>query len=373
MIQIFDNKANDLDAAVFQIDQIAQTCADGHVPTVNSVGDVINPCQTTITKTGLQVTSFMVPENGGDTSAGLFIQTGGGNALSVFKLSSTHRPAGFQDYSDNRSGAMEVGTSDGSWAALFEAGGFDTTKISNAIYARIDNSVSKGILVAPGDGAFNSRRAIQVGSHNINAANANVKFSVRLDGRTSIGTDTPGTILEVSGSEANTQIGAGDLAAFKIANTNTAGAHLSEIQFGTSDTTRFSAIGGVVRDANQNTAGDLVFGVRPSTTDANLIAGMTLTRTAQLQLAGDFMPVFNAAQDLGSSSLRWRNLTLSSGIVTPRLAAAGATGTNQAGSTVRVEGGVGTGSGKGGDVLLTTSPSIASGSTVQTSVRAHRH
>ena len=142
MIQIFDNKAsNDLDAAVFQIDQIAQTCADGHVPTVNSVGDVINPCQTTITKTGLQVTSFMVPENGGIRAPVYSSKLAAATRCPCLKLSSTHRPAGFQDYSDNRSGAMEVGTSDGSWAALFEAGGFDTTKISNAIYARIDNSV----------------------------------------------------------------------------------------------------------------------------------------------------------------------------------------------------------------------------------------
>ena len=230
----------------------------------------------------------------------------------------------------------------------------------------------KGILVAPGDGAFNSRRAIQVGSHNINAANANVKFSVRLDGQDQHWrTDTPGTILEVSGSEANTQIGAGDLAAFKIANTNhLAGAHLNaEIQFGASDTTRFAArLEASYAMRTGNTAGEiwsLEFAqVQPTpephrrhydTHPHSGVAAVPEISCLSSTLRKTWVPALSAGGTLHA---------LLSGIVTPRLAAAGATGTNQA---VAFDGS-GRGAeperdpGKGGVMSsLTTSPSIASG------------
>lgn len=128
----------------------------------------------TMWRTGIHSKMFCPPDNGGDSSAGLFVQTGGGSALSAYKVASTHRPAGFVDYSDSEQGAFEAGTSDGSHAILGIAGSHGGTKAAVAVWARVDNAASFGFLSQPGDNVFDTRAAFLVGERVIAGGEATV-------------------------------------------------------------------------------------------------------------------------------------------------------------------------------------------------------
>jgi hypothetical protein len=246
----FDNTPDDIDNAVIAIDQIQRT----------------NPLSGTLKKTGIHVKQYTQPDNGGDVSAGLFVQTGGGGALTAYKVSSTHRPAGFTNYESSPQGALEVGTSDQSQAALFIAGAFNTTNASNAIYARVDNAASKGILVAPGDGVFDSRIGYAIGGQTIGGADSNIKFSVDLSGNlfatqgrlygAGQATSTPTTSSDLGGSlrlqDSGGLAGNGGMLVFGFNQGN------------------FASIKGYATDGSSNTLGDLIFNTRNAAADSTL-------------------------------------------------------------------------------------------------------
>jgi hypothetical protein len=141
----------------------------------------------TIRRTGLHVKSYTQPDNGGDTSGILVLSTGGGPAISAYKVSQL-RPAGYTDYSNAQIGALEVGTADQAQAilAISGASGFGgPAYASNAVYALVDNSVSKGVLVTPSNANFDGRVAYAVGTQTLNGADTNIKFSVLMNGNIS--------------------------------------------------------------------------------------------------------------------------------------------------------------------------------------------
>jgi len=151
---------------------------------------------TGLARTGISVTSYTEPDDGGDTSAGLFIQTGGGNALSAYKSHLLRPdPEEFTDYSSSAGGACEFGTADGQFAVNVVSGGQiggSNSLRSVGLRARIDNSVSDGIIVEPGDGVFDTRLAFVIGQMQTNAAPVNSRGYWLLNGQIGIG---PGSAM----------------------------------------------------------------------------------------------------------------------------------------------------------------------------------
>lgn len=258
--QYFDTKEDDIDNASVSMDVIQRT----------------NPGAGVIKKTALHVKIYTQPDNGGDTSGILIVQIGGGSGLSVFK-NAGERPAGYTNHQNSDQGAAEFGCDDDSHAILGMSGykgAGGSGRASLAGYFRIDNGVSKGVLVAPADGVFNTRVAYAVGNRQKNAADSDKTFQVLLSGHADVG-----------GTEANNQVGAGEACALRIVNRNTGAAgRLAEIQFGISLTTRYAAISGALQDAANNTGGDLVFSTRNVSTDADLTERMRLRQSGSLVL-----------------------------------------------------------------------------------------
>jgi|SoiMethySBSTD1v2_1073268.scaffolds.fasta_scaffold195802_3 hypothetical protein len=140
----------------------------------------------TILCTGIHVNVYTEPDNGGDASGILVTQTGGGNALTVFRLN-VLRPEGFTDYSDSIHGAAEFQTDGQAYCILAVSGSqhshaMDHGNRSACMHAFIDNSVSDGIVIGPSDLDFDSRLAWVVGSLALNSAPTNQKAWVKLDG-----------------------------------------------------------------------------------------------------------------------------------------------------------------------------------------------
>ena len=106
MFSLFSTNPTDEDSSALDI-QVIQTSHE-------------NP----FARSGISVTAFTEPDAGGEASAGIFIQTGGGNALSAYK-SHLLRPEGedFPDYSSAAGGACEFGTADGQFAVNVVSGG----------------------------------------------------------------------------------------------------------------------------------------------------------------------------------------------------------------------------------------------------------
>ena len=97
----FDTNPSNVDTALLMLDTI-QTSNTGAA---------------TIKKTGIHAKSYTMPDNGGDTSAGLFTQSGGGGAITAYKVAGL-RPSGYTDYSMSPQGALEAATDGGSQAVL---------------------------------------------------------------------------------------------------------------------------------------------------------------------------------------------------------------------------------------------------------------
>lgn len=72
-------------------------------------------------RTGIHSKAFTRPDMGGESSAGLFVQSGGGSSLTTYK---THRlrPDGKPNLAYSSQGALEVATDDMAFAALLQAG-----------------------------------------------------------------------------------------------------------------------------------------------------------------------------------------------------------------------------------------------------------
>lgn len=166
VLQFFDTKTDDVDTAIISMDIVQRTNV-GNAP---------------LKKTGIHVKHFAQPDNGSDSSGGLFVETGGGSALTAYKINSTHKPTGYEDYTTSAQGAVEAGTSDLSQAVLALAGVFGTTLGSHGIWARIDNAASRGIIVGPNDAVFDTRYAYQVGTKQRPGPDTNLQYTVRLNG-----------------------------------------------------------------------------------------------------------------------------------------------------------------------------------------------
>ncbi len=168
--QFFDTKTDDVSNALIMMDVIQRT----------------NPSNQLIGKTGIHVKMYSQPDNGGDSSGGLFVQTGGGNALTAYKASSL-RPTGFTDYANSVLGgyAFEAGTSDGFYAVGVFAGGRGTTNTGGGVLVNLMNSTAKGILINPNNGIFDGRIAYAIGQPAINASDGSVTFKVDLAGNLS--------------------------------------------------------------------------------------------------------------------------------------------------------------------------------------------
>ena len=129
----------------------------------------------TLSTTGIEINIDTPPDRGGDTS-GLYIrQAGGGNAMSVYKLSSSFPNNGF---------ALEAAANGGSPSIYTKAENGET------LLSEISGSVGIGMRVFPSTDTDLNRRAYKVS----NADNSVEKFYVRLDGYTYIADD-----IQVSG------------------------------------------------------------------------------------------------------------------------------------------------------------------------------
>lgn len=191
MFNLFDNVGSNVDSAAMRIDFLQDS----------------NPTSATIKRTGLHIVGYTMPDNGGDTSAILATQTGGGCGICVYKTSLL-RPIGETDYSSSLQGAIEGGTSDQSQAILGISGmqtfGANTNSSASAWF-RIDNAQSYGVVIGPNNNTFDSRIALVVGTKQTNAVPVNQTFKVLMNGNVS----TPGTFLasNFSGSSSGTNTG----------------------------------------------------------------------------------------------------------------------------------------------------------------------
>ena len=145
----------------------------------------------TIVRTGIQCSAYTEPDNGGDTSCGLFVSSGGGPGLTIYKHYGL-RPTGLTDQSLSPQPALEVGSGDAGPAIIASAGvtAWGTSKTNEAVEARLGSSTSIGVLAWPTDNVFDTRIAFAVGSPQSNAQPVNLKFKVLANGNVS----TPGTI-----------------------------------------------------------------------------------------------------------------------------------------------------------------------------------
>lgn len=169
MFSLYDTRSFATDGAAMTIDQI-QTSHSG-----------------TITRTGLHVKSYTEPDNGGDVSGILSVSTGGGPAITAYKVSSL-RPAGYPDQSSSPQPALEVGSADAGPAIIASAGAnvWGTPLRNHAIRVTLGAATganqSDGILIWPQNNVFDDRLALIVGSPQPNAAPVNVTASLEADG-----------------------------------------------------------------------------------------------------------------------------------------------------------------------------------------------
>jgi hypothetical protein len=195
---------------------------------------------------------------------------------------------------------MEAGTGDQAQAGLFMSGynplsyinAGMTLMASNAIKARLDSPVAKGILISPADGTFDGRAALTVGTQVLNGADTNVKFQILLTGaitglqETLVGagqaTTTPSTVTGLGGSLSLQDTGGG---------ANSGGM----LMFGGTSGGNFAAIKGLLANGANNTTGDLAISTRAATTDATLTQRISFTRTGTIVLSEGVNFVFGTA------------------------------------------------------------------------------
>ena len=108
--------------------------------------DVVAPVTPvgTYKKTGLHIKAFTRPDNGGDTSGILAVQTGGGNAISAFHLTRL-RPVGYADYTNNGY-AIECGSDDANAAMLLQVGLAGVGPYTQGLLINLNSATARGIV-----------------------------------------------------------------------------------------------------------------------------------------------------------------------------------------------------------------------------------
>ncbi len=273
-----------VDTAVISIDQIQLT----------------NPGSATIKKTGIHCKSFTMPDNGGDTSAGLFVQTGGGGACTAYKVSSL-RPAGYADYSSSAQGGLEAATGDKSQAIIAIAGVFESTFHTNyrsdAVYARVDNASSGAFLASPGDGSFDTRLAFAVGNKQSNAVPTGQTFSVTM----------AGALVASQGK----MLGAGQNTFTPTTASGLGGAMVLQDSAGATASGGFLVLGAqqglfcgikaLLTNGGTNTIGDMAFLTRNAVGDSTLTERFRLKAGGGAQFNGSGLVVENSGHIVGSN------------------------------------------------------------------------
>jgi len=155
----------------------------------------------TIQRTGIDIRGYTQPDNGGDTSLLLGVQTGGGCGLCIYQLPGM-RPSGYTNYESTLQGAIEAGTGAQNFAIMGVSGsqlGGATTNESTAVLARVDNAASRGVVIFPNDSTFDTRDALVVGYPQVNADPVLIKSRLLMNGKMSLGlVSTPDTRLTLS-------------------------------------------------------------------------------------------------------------------------------------------------------------------------------
>ena len=145
------------------------------------------------------------------------------------------------------------------------------------------SGIVNGVVAA---GSIPTDLVFGVNSVNMGNPTSNEAMRITNTRNVGIGSNAPAVRLEVSGSEANNQVGAGTSAVIRLVNTNAAtGGRLSELQFGHTATTKFAAISGAISDGGNNSRGDLLFSTRNAPTDANLTERMRIDGAGNVGIA----------------------------------------------------------------------------------------
>lgn len=247
-----------LRTSMFSFFDTRTSATDGAIMTM----DVIQTSHSsTIIRTGLHVKVYTEPDNGGDTSGILVAQTGGGSGLSVYKLHNL-RPTGFTNYSSSIQGAAEFGTGDQSFAGLFISGsqlGGANTDRSHSIQARIDNSVSDGIIINPQNGTFDSRYGLVVATPQINSAPINIKAALLLNGKMSLGAmSTPDSRFTVNDNASSTPPAPFSGSSVHIVGTDSTSLRLTVDSFAANNSIDFRRANGTAASPSALLANDVI-------------------------------------------------------------------------------------------------------------------
>jgi hypothetical protein len=193
----FDTKTDNVDNALIQMNVVQTSNPACSPPSPSGIGPGCAPLR----KTALSIYQYSQPDNGHDSSAVTIVQTGGGNALSAFRLTgSAIRPGGYTDFSDSTGYAAEFGTGANWYAVGIFVGPPQGETYGPSIWAggllvnlRDHTNVNlsgRGVLINPQNVIFDGREAYAVGSPvstGVPSPTQNVHYQVLLNGNTGFG------------------------------------------------------------------------------------------------------------------------------------------------------------------------------------------
>jgi hypothetical protein len=150
-------------------------------------------------RTGMEINSYTMRDNGGETSALLVVSSGGANAITCYKMSETGRLPGLDNYAYSMGMAIECATADPWYAVEVGAGGFSSPHTGGCIMLRLGNATAKGLLVTPEFGTFDSRIAYAIGIPQVGQPDSSLTYWVQLNGNVNtLGTLNVGGLMLLS-------------------------------------------------------------------------------------------------------------------------------------------------------------------------------